>query len=136
MWGRVIDQFYGGILILNRTSLVGYYRLEPSRYAEDWKYDEREESVWGRPINIRRHLLGVVQQADVDAILGPPRHRFFPNGYSAWSDREIQLFWKKEKRLAREIVREGRAKVRKIIVQRRGRIGAFDHQSLPRSGQG
>ena len=136
MWGREIDQFCGGILILNRTSLVQNYRLEPSRYAEDWKYDEREENVWGRPINIRRHLLGVVRQADVDAILGPPRHRFFPNGYFGWSDREMQLFWKEEKRLAREIVREGRAKVRKIIVQQRGRIGAFDHQSLPRSGQG
>jgi hypothetical protein len=57
MMGREIDQFCGGILILNRTSLVQNYRLEPSRYAEDWKYDEREESVWGRSINIRRHLL-------------------------------------------------------------------------------
>ena len=121
MMGREIDQFCGGILILNRTSLVQNYRLEPSRYTEDWKYDEREESVWGRSINIRRHLLGVVRQADVDAILGPPRHRVFPIGYSDWSDRKRQLFWKEEARLAREIVREGRAKVRKIIVQQRKR---------------
>jgi len=105
----------------NDVSLVQNNRLEPSRYAEDWKYDEREESVWGRPINIRRHLLGVVRQADVDAILGPPRHRVFPIGYSDWSDRKRQLFWKEERRLAREIVREGRAKVRKIIVRQRKR---------------
>jgi len=72
----------------------------------------------GPLINIRRHLLGVVRQADVDAILGPARHRFYPNG---WSRREIQLFWKEEARFAREIVREGRAKVRKIIVQQRKR---------------
>jgi hypothetical protein len=56
MMGREIDQFCGGILILNRTSLVQNYRLEPSRYTEDWKYDEREESVWGRSMNIRRHI--------------------------------------------------------------------------------
>jgi len=48
MMGRAIDQFCGGILILNRTSLVQNYRLEPSRYTEDWKYDEREEIIWGR----------------------------------------------------------------------------------------
>ena len=130
------DQFCGGILVLNRASLVQNYRLEPSRYAEDWKYDEREESVWGRSINIRRHLLGVVRQADVDAILGPPRHRFFPNGFFGWSDRKIKAFWKEERRLAQEIVREGRAKVRKIIVQQRGPTGASDRLSLPRSGQG
>ena len=116
-----MDQFCGGILILNRTSLVQNYRLEPSRYAEDWKYDEREENVLGRPINIRRHLLGVVRQADVDAILGPPRYRFFPNGYFGWSDRKQQAFWKEETRLALEIVREGRAKVRETIVQQRFR---------------
>ena len=95
MMGREIDQFCGGILILNRTSLVRNYRLEPSRYAEDWKYDEREESVLDRSINIRRHLLGVVRQADVDAILGPPRHRFYPK--AAGRDRKKQLFWKDER---------------------------------------
>ena len=112
------DQSSGGILILNRASLAHNYCLVPSRYADDWEYDEREESVWLRSINIRRHLLGVVRQADVDAILGPPRYRAFPNGYFGWSDRKQQAL-KEEKRLAREIVREGRAKVRKIIVQQR-----------------
>jgi hypothetical protein len=121
MLGGEIDGFRGGILVLNRTSLAHNYCLVPSRYAEDWEYDEREESVWRRSINIRRHLLGVVRQADVEAILGPPRHRFFPDGYYRWSDRKQQAFWKEEKRLAREIVREGRAKVRKIIVKQRQR---------------
>jgi hypothetical protein len=127
MLGRRIDQFCGGILILNRASLAQNYRVEPSRYADDWKYDEREESVLGRSINIRRHLLGVVRQADVDAILGPPRHRYFPEGYFGWSDRKRQSFWRQEKRLAFEIVREGRARVREIIVQQRELFGASDH---------
>ena len=118
MWGREIDQFYGGILILNRTSLAQRYRLEPSSEAEIWNYDEREENVLGRAINIRRHLLGVVRQADVDAILGPPRHRFYPSGYLGWSDRKQQAFWKEEAQRAAELVREGRAKVRETIVQK------------------
>jgi hypothetical protein len=37
IWGQEIDQFCGGILIFNRTSLVQNYRLEPSRYAGNWK---------------------------------------------------------------------------------------------------
>jgi hypothetical protein len=119
MMGRERDQFCGGILILNRTSLVQSYRLEPSRDPQGWKYDEREENVLGRAINIRRHLLGVVRQADVDAILGPPRHRFYPSGFFGWSGRKRQLFWKEEKQLARKIVCEGRAKVRRIIVRQR-----------------
>jgi len=38
MWGREIDQFYGGILVLNRASLAQNFRLEPSRYTVDWEY--------------------------------------------------------------------------------------------------
>ena len=119
MLGREMDEFCGGILILNRTSLAQRYRLEPSSEAEIWNYDEREENVLGRSINIRRHLLGVVRQADVDTILGPPRHRFFPKGYLGWSDRKQQAFWKVEAQRALEIVCEGRAKVRAIIAQHR-----------------
>ena len=133
MIGREIDQFSGGILVLNRTSLVQNYRLEPSRYTEEWD-DEREESIWDRPINIRRHLLGVVRQADVDAILGPPRHRFFPNGYLGWSDRKQQLFWKAEAQRALEIVRDGRARVRAIIAQQRETDASY-RRALRGSGQ-
>jgi hypothetical protein len=57
--------------------------------------------------HIRRHLLGVVRQADVEAILGPPRHRYFLEGFFGWSDRQRRLFWKEEERLALEIVRGG-----------------------------
>jgi hypothetical protein len=125
MLGREMDQFCGGILILNRTTLANSYRLEPSSEAEVWKYDEREEKVLGRSINIRRHLLGVVRQSDVDAILGPPRHRFFPDGYLGWSDREQQAFWREEARLARQIIRKGRTKVRAIIIQQRETDGSY-----------
>jgi hypothetical protein len=52
------------LLILNRRSLTQTYRLDPWRYDEDW-VDEQEEVVWGRTINIRRHLLGVVREIDV-----------------------------------------------------------------------
>ena len=120
MVGEEREPFCGGVLVLNRTSLVQNYRLEPSRYTQDW-HDEREENVWCRPINIRRHLLGVVREVDVDAILGPPKHRFLPNGFYGWSDRKKQAFWKETRRAAMEMVREGRAKVREIIVQQRER---------------
>jgi hypothetical protein len=130
------DQFTRGILVLNRASLVQNYRLEPSRDAEDWKYNEREESVWRRSTNMRRHLLGVVRQGDVDAILGPARHRILPNGFRSWSDRKKRAFWKQEKQLASEMVREGRARVRRIINEQRGQAVASDRLSLPGSGQG
>ena len=120
MVGEEREPFCGGVLVLNRTSLVQNYRLEPSRYTEDWN-DEREENVWCRPINIRRHLLGVVREVDVDAILGPPKHRFLPNGFFRWSDRKVKAFWNEERRATIEMVREGRAKVREIIVQQRER---------------
>ena len=55
-----------GVLVLNRRSLTQSYRLEPSRYDVDSDQDEREEVVWDRIINVRRHLLGVVWDADVD----------------------------------------------------------------------
>jgi hypothetical protein len=122
-WAYMVDEREPssvGVLVLNRTSLVQNYRLEPSRYTEDWN-DEREENVWRRPINIRRHLLGVVREVDVDAILGPPKYRVLPNGFCRWSDRKKEAFWKEKRRAAMEMVREGRAKVRNIIVQQRER---------------
>jgi hypothetical protein len=90
MIGTEKDHYSGGILVLDRRTLARSYRLEPSRYTEDWS-DEREESIWGRPLNFRRHLLGVAREIDVDAILGPRKYRYLP----------------------------GRAKVREIIVEER-----------------
>src|SRR3954465_1100084 len=61
--GEEIDQFSGAVLVLDRGSLTRSYRLEPSRYYVEWN-DEREEHVYGRPVCLRRHLLGVVREAD------------------------------------------------------------------------
>src|SRR5207248_11385932 len=64
------------LLVLNRSSLIQTYRLDPWRYGEDW-VDEQEEVVWGRTINFRRHLLGVVTESDVNKILGPRTPTFY-----------------------------------------------------------
>jgi hypothetical protein len=78
--GREVDQWSGAILVLNRGSLCQRYRLEPHRYdgdEEDDK-DEREERIFGRPICFRRHLIGVVREADVTKVLGPPKYKYTP----------------------------------------------------------
>jgi hypothetical protein len=58
------------VLILNRSTLVQTYRLDPWRYGEDWD-DEQEEVIWGRALSFRRHLLGLVREADLAKVLGP-----------------------------------------------------------------
>jgi len=118
MTGETRDLSDGGVLVLNRSTLVQNYRLLASRYLEDWN-DEREEVVWGRRINIRRHLLGVVRQADVDAAIGPPRQPVLPDGFYTWPEVRRQAFWRREARLAADLVRDGRSRVREIIVQQR-----------------
>jgi hypothetical protein len=97
------EQFCGGILVLNRTSLIQNYRLEPSHYPEK---DEREERIWDRCIRIRRHLLGVVRQPDA-------------NGLYSWWDQESQEQLWTPVGSALQIVCAGRAEVRKSIVQQR-----------------
>ena len=134
MMGRKIDEFSGAILVLNRTSLVQNYRLKCTRYTEEWD-DEREESVWDRSMNIRRHLLGVVRQADVNAILGPPRHRFFPKGFLGWSDRKIRAFWKEEARRALGDRPRWTGQGAEDHFQQR-EADASDRRALSRSGQG
>jgi hypothetical protein len=117
MMGSEIDHFCGGVLVLNRASLAQIYRLRCTRWKEDW-FNEQEESVWGRAINLHRHLLGVVQEADVNAIIGAPKYRFLPTG------REQQkAFWDDFKASIPK-VREGRAKVREIIVKDREKLHA------------
>jgi hypothetical protein len=86
------------LLVLNRSSLIQTYRLDPWRYNEDW-VDEQEEVVWGRTINLRKHLLGVVREADVNKVFSP---------------REGKL------------IRAGRAKVREIIIRERKRLSMED----------
>jgi hypothetical protein len=71
MVGPEIDQWSGAVLVLNRGSLGQRYRLEPCQYMDD--RDEREERIYDRAICFRRHLIGVVREADVAKILGPPK---------------------------------------------------------------
>jgi hypothetical protein len=122
MMGSEIDHFCGGVLVLNRASLAQIYRLKCTRYTEDWA-DEREESVWGRAINFRRHLLGVVREADVSAIVGAPKYRFLPTGLHDLPEQEQKAFWDDFKASIPKI-REGRAKVREIIVKEREQLHA------------
>ncbi|WP_156944565.1 hypothetical protein [Bradyrhizobium sp. Ec3.3] len=106
------EEYCGGILVLNRTSLIQNYRLEPSRYPENW-IDEREESIWYRCVNIRRHLLGVVRQPDQHGV------------YGWWYQGEQEEFLTQaQARSLHRIVSEGRAKVRNVIVQQRGHAAA------------
>ena len=115
--GTERDQFCGGVLVLNRSSLAQIYRLKCTRYTED-SADEREESVWGRAINFRRHLLGVVREADVNAIIGAPRYRFMP------MEPKQQKAFLDDFNASIPKVREGRAKVREIIVKEREQLHA------------
>jgi hypothetical protein len=118
MMGIEADQFSGGVLVLDRASLAQNHRLEPSRYAEDWA-DEREESIWGRAINLRRHLLGVVREADVDAILGPPKHRVYPPGFYKWPERRKNAFYREAFIPAERLTKVGRRTVRQLIIRER-----------------
>jgi hypothetical protein len=92
--GDGIIRWTPAVLVLDRSSLTQTYRLDPWRYDEDWD-DEREEVVWGRTIDFRKHLLGVVREADVDKIISPDEGK---------------------------LVRAARAKVREIIVEERKRL--------------
>jgi hypothetical protein len=89
------------VLVLNRSSLVHTYRLEPWRYGEDWN-DEQEEVIWGRTINFRRHLLGVVREADLTKIVGAAKRTY-----------------REELKAVDKLVRDGRARVRDLIFSER-----------------
>jgi hypothetical protein len=89
------------VLVLNRNSLVQTYRLEPWRYGEDWD-DEQEEVIWGRTVSFRRHLLGVVREADLTKVLGATKRTY-----------------REELKAGDKLVRDGRARVRDAIVSER-----------------
>jgi hypothetical protein len=119
------DRYSPALLVLDRSSLRQVYRLEATRYDEEWD-DESEEIVRDRTINFRRHLLGVVREADVSKVLGPPKHRFVPNGWSCskWRD-----YSNEQDRPAERLVREGRARVRDIIFEERKRHNSENARS-------
>ena len=117
--GSKADQFSAGVLVLDRRSLVQSYCLEPSRYDEESDQDEREEVIWNRIVNIRRHLLGVVSDADVTSILGLPKHRYLPPKFLSWSLARRSAFNRSACRAGDRLVRKGRARVREIIIRER-----------------
>jgi hypothetical protein len=119
LMGREVDQWSPVVLVLDRSSLIQTYRLEPCRWDETREADEREEIVRGRTINFRRHLLGVVREADVSKILGPPKFKFFPR---TWSSSKFRAFRRQSVKLGERFVREGRARVRDIIVREREQL--------------
>jgi hypothetical protein len=119
LMGREIDQWSPAVLVLDRSSLIQIYRLEPCRWDETLEADEREEIVRGRTMNFRRHLLGVVREADVSRILGPPKLKFFPR---TWSSSKIKAFRHESLKLGERFAREGRARVRDTIVRERKQL--------------
>jgi hypothetical protein len=114
--GNEAEDYTPALLVLNRSSLTQNYRLTPSRYAEHW-CDEREEHVWDRTVSFRRHLLGVVLEADVAKMLGPPKFKYrdeilaLPTAERAAYDQEC--------RDAATKLREGRHHVRELIIRDR-----------------
>ena len=108
-----------GILILDRNSLRQRYRLEPNCYDPFHDHNEREEAVWGRPVSFRRHLLGVVSEANVSEVLGPPKRPNLPRGFVGWPEARRREFIENRLASGRELVAEGRAAVRDLIVQER-----------------
>ncbi|SIO44220.1 hypothetical protein SAMN05443247_05422 [Bradyrhizobium erythrophlei] len=111
------DQHSPGVLILDKSSLRQRYRIEPYRY--DDACNECEEIVWGRTINVRRHLLGVVSESHVSELLGRDTRQHLPLGFVGWPQAEQHEF--KERLLddGRNFVAEGRASVRRRIIQER-----------------
>jgi hypothetical protein len=73
------------VLVLNRSSLIQNYRLEPFR--DDCFGDncgEREERIIGRNVSFRRNLIGVVRDAYVAKVLG-----CLPSDYYSWPRSKI-----------------------------------------------
>lgn len=105
------EEYCGGLLVLNRASLIHNYRLKPSR--DPSVCDEREESVRERCIDFHKHLIGVVRQPDQHGI------------YGWWYQGEQEEFLTQaQARSLHRIISDGRAKVRDIIVQQRGHTAA------------
>jgi hypothetical protein len=120
MVGKEVDQWSGAVLVLNRGSLRQRYRLEPFRYEDDDDgKDEREERIYGRVISFRRHLIGVVREADVARVLGPPKHKYTPPDFYDWSEADRASFNREEWETGDRHVREGRDRVRDKIVTER-----------------
>jgi hypothetical protein len=108
-----------GILVLDRSSLKQCYGIVPTRYDVFSPRDEREEAIWCRTVNFRRHLLCVVTEADVNAVLGPNRHRYLPRNFVRWPAARRRKFTERQMAAGQRFVRKGRARVRELIVRER-----------------
>jgi hypothetical protein len=62
-------------------------------------------------------LIGVVQEADVAKILGPAKHMHLPSDFYSWSKNKISAFKLERWQAGDRLVREGRARVRDIIIE-------------------
>jgi hypothetical protein len=110
------------VLVLDRRSLAQTYRLEPFHddcFVAD--RDEREERILNRNISFRRHLVGAVRDADVTKILGPAKHLYLPRDFLSWSKKKASGFNREKWVAGDRLVREGRARVRSIIIEERKR---------------
>jgi hypothetical protein len=116
------SRYSPGVLVLNRRSLTQSYRLEPHRYDAESDQDEREEVIWNRIVNVRRHLLGVVSDGDVTKILGPPTHRYLPPRFLSWSRARRSDFKRNALEAGDKLIRDGRARVREIIIRERKQL--------------
>jgi hypothetical protein len=125
--GYGIIRWSPAVLVLDRSSLVRNYRLDPCRYDEDWD-DEQEEVCWGRTINFRRHLLGVVTESDVNKVLGPRKHTFYPRGYLNWSQAKRSTFFQSEFE-GETLARAARTRVRDIIIRERKQLSMQNARS-------
>ena len=106
-----IVRWVPAVLVLDRSSLVHTYRLDPWRYGEDW-VDEQEEVIWDRIVSFRRHLLGVVREAEITKVLGAPKRMSSGRQPDSATYRE-------ELKAGDSLVRGGRARVRNLIVRER-----------------
>jgi hypothetical protein len=118
LMGEKEERFTPGILILDRRSLRQGYRLEPGRYDPSYGRNEREEAVWGRTVSLRRHLLGVVSEANVSEVLGPAKWPYLPQGFMGWPEARRRRFNERQAS-GQELMAEGRAAVRDLIVRER-----------------
>jgi hypothetical protein len=125
------DQLSPGVLVLDRDSLSRSYRIEPNRYDEFSARNEREEAIWYRMVNIRRHLLGVVREADITTILGRPKQRYLPRNFIHWTQARRDAFYQRRMRVGYNFVQKGRTKVRDGIVREREQRRAGSTPSSP-----
>lgn len=123
------DHLSAGVLVLDRNSLARSYRIAPNRYDELSDRNEREEAIWYRIVNIRRHLLGVVREADVTAILGPPKQPYLPRNFINWTQARRDAFHHRRTRVGYNFVHKGRTEVRDVIIREQEQRRAGDNKS-------